>query len=235
MCVVGFFAFLFVSVIYLFKFGFSGYHEKLILPAAFLTAYFILNKGVKYFVEKNIHLFTKEDSGFYRRTGMVRVWLKGELFEAPFSEFDAWWDIVHIGNGGTYPMLKLVHRYKEVAFELYFGFLGSANKNELYSVWLILQRYMDVSQPLPDLPAFEIFRELDPVTAEFDRQSGRDPRRWRNSTYEQWQETEEKAMQQRLWDLNYNIPDLMESYVMDCGPRSPRSQPDPATLAVRIF
>jgi hypothetical protein len=115
------------------------------------------------------------------------------------------------------------------------GFLSGGSKNELYSIWLILQRYMDVSQPLPDLPAFEIFRELDPVTAEFDRVSGRDPRRWRNSTYEQWQETEEKAMQQRLWDLNYNIPDLMESYVMDRGPRSPRSQPDPANLAVRIF
>jgi hypothetical protein len=53
MCIVGFFAFLFVSVIYLFKFGFSGYHEKLILPTAFITAYFVLNKGVKFFVEKN--------------------------------------------------------------------------------------------------------------------------------------------------------------------------------------
>jgi hypothetical protein len=166
---------------------------------------------------------------------MVWVRLKGELFEAPFSEFDAWWDIVHIGNGGTYPILKIVHRYREIAFTMNSGFLTGVNKKELYSIWLVLQRYMDVSQPLPDLPIFEPYRELDPVTAEFDRDSGRDPRRWRNSSYEQWQATEEKALEQRLWDLNYNIPDLMESYVMDRGPRSPRSQPDPATLAVRIF
>ncbi|MFT6917012.1 MAG: hypothetical protein ACJAWL_003363 [Motiliproteus sp.] len=64
MCVVGLFGSLFVSVVYLFKFGFNGYHEKLILPAAFLTAYFILNKGVKYFVEKKSICLQRKTAAF---------------------------------------------------------------------------------------------------------------------------------------------------------------------------
>lgn len=37
---------------------------------------------------------------------------------------------------------------------------------------------MDASRPLPDLPCFEKCRYLDPVSAEHDRQTGRNPRYW---------------------------------------------------------
>ncbi|WP_275289096.1 hypothetical protein [Halomonas elongata] len=54
----------------------------------------------------------------------------------------------------------------------------------------MLQRYMDVSQPLPDVPRLEPFRYRDPVTAEHDRQTRRDPRYWRDLDIEAWKERE---------------------------------------------
>ena len=37
----------------------------------------------------------------------------------------------------------------------------------------MIQRYMDITQPLPDVPRLEPFRARDPVTAEHDRKIGR--------------------------------------------------------------
>ena len=53
--------------------------------------------------------------------------------------------------------------------------------------WDCLQRYMDISQPLPELPVLEQFRHLDPTTARHDAQSGRPPRRWRDTNARAWQ------------------------------------------------
>src|SRR3546814_16025216 len=58
---------------------------------------------------------------------------------------------------------------------------------EAMAFWDTLQRYMDVTQPLPELPILEQFRHLDPTTAEHDRQSKRDPRRWRDMPYRVWE------------------------------------------------
>jgi hypothetical protein len=46
--------------------------------------------------------------------------------------------------------------------------VADVHKVELYAHWDELQRYMDVSQPLPDVPALEKYRHLDPTTAEYD-------------------------------------------------------------------
>jgi hypothetical protein len=53
LCLVGFFGFATVLLIILIKFGVNGFLEMLPLPLYFLASYFVLNKGVKYFVEKN--------------------------------------------------------------------------------------------------------------------------------------------------------------------------------------
>src|SRR3546814_11993852 len=58
---------------------------------------------------------------------------------------------------------------------------------EAMAFWDTLQRYMDVTQPLPELPILEQFRHLDPTTAEHDRQSKRDPRRWRDMPSRVWE------------------------------------------------
>jgi hypothetical protein len=43
---------------------------------------------------------------------------------------------------------------------------------------------------LPDIPSLEPFRHLDPVTAEHDRQTGRNPRFWRDLDLAAWKEGE---------------------------------------------
>ncbi|MCE0559392.1 hypothetical protein K1M91_20770, partial [Motilimonas sp. E26] len=48
------------------------------------------------------------------------------------------------------------------------------------AVWNFIQCYMDISQPLPDLPQFEPFRHTDPFTKAWDVKHNRDPHYWRN-------------------------------------------------------
>ena len=46
--------------------------------------------------------------------------------------------------------------------------------------WEIWQHFMDVSRPLPDIPMFEPYRQLDPTTIEWDKKHGRPPKLWEN-------------------------------------------------------
>lgn len=48
------------------------------------------------------------------------------------------------------------------------------------AAWDFLQNYMDISQPLPDIPGLEEYRHLDPVTAEHDQRTGRPVDYWLN-------------------------------------------------------
>ena len=49
-----------------------------------------------------------------------------------------------------------------------------------YAFWDFIQNYMDVTRPLPDIPALEAYRHLDPVTADHDRKNKRSARHWRD-------------------------------------------------------
>ncbi len=96
---------------------------------------------------------------------------------APFYEFDAYVVATVLHNVVVY-LLCLNHRYqnKQIAFgplvDIY------QDSTEHYALWDYIQNYMDVSQPLPDIPELEKFRHLDPTTAAYDRQHGRNPRYW---------------------------------------------------------
>jgi len=46
--------------------------------------------------------------------------------------------------------------------------------------WALLCQYMDVNQPLPDIPDFEPFRHLDPTTASYDLKVKRPHGYWQN-------------------------------------------------------
>ena len=52
---------------------------------------------------------------------------------------------------------------------------------------------MDVTHPLPDVPIFEPFRPRDPVTAQWDERTGRDPFKWRKMSPESWRKNHEKT------------------------------------------
>ncbi|MGC8121273.1 hypothetical protein [Marinobacter sp. VGCF2001] len=133
---------------------------------------------------------TLEDgcSEFNRVAGQVKFALgKGRVFEAPFVEFDAYVERV-VQRGGIFYRLMFVHRYTQKQFNKTSLSNIEAEKTEVLALWDMLQRYMDVTQPLPDMPRLEPFRHLDPVTAKYDQTIGRNPRYWRDLDLEEWQE-----------------------------------------------
>lgn len=92
----------------------------------------------------------------------------------PFCECDAYLWSAPNRYGLTYSLV-LGHRYSKRIF-LIGGFIGRVTTpSSVYAYWDMIQTYMDTSKPLPDIPVLEQFRALDPVTAEYDKQTGRDP------------------------------------------------------------
>ncbi len=125
-----------------------------------------------------------------RRTGMVTVWTyppkfpfiprgKPEVFKVPFVEFDAWVS-TRGDRAGILNRLHLFHRYSKCDAGV--GAIGgnTSMPEPCYALWDFVQNYMDVTQPLPDIPIWEAHRHLDPVTAEHDRQTNRPERYWRD-------------------------------------------------------
>ena len=133
-------------------------------------------------------IYTHDGSGFNRRDGMVRIGRRFRSpFVAPFYEFDPVMQLQVTPHGGHDYVLWLHHRYTDtkVCLGMKMHSLG-LDKANLYAFWDTLQRYMDVEQPLPDLPVLEQSRHLDPVTAAHDAAVGRPERYWRDRTLEGW-------------------------------------------------
>lgn len=144
-----------------------------------------------------LRLFAHDGSAFNRQSGMLSFARRfRQPFVAPFYEFDPVMEYRPDRYGGGGYTLWLFHRYtgNKVFLGARVQSLGMRMKDCL-AFWDTLQRYMDVSQPLPDLPILEQFRHLDPTTAEHDRKSGRPPRHWRDMGYETW---EKKGVGQRM-------------------------------------
>ncbi|WP_019590087.1 MULTISPECIES: hypothetical protein [unclassified Thioalkalivibrio] len=130
-------------------------------------------------------------SEFNRRTGRVRF-ARGRRkppLEAPFVEFDAYLERV-VQRGGIFYRLMFVHRYSGEQFNRTSLSGVVDHDHEVRALWDMIQRYMDITQPMPDVPRLEPFRARDPVTAEHDRQTGRDPRFWRDLDLEAWKSGE---------------------------------------------
>ena len=145
--------------------------------------------GWDFLLDLYLRLFAHDGSAFNRQTGMLSFARRfRKPFVAPFYEFDPVMEYRPDRYGGGGYALWLFHRYTDNKV-----FLGarvqslSMRMKDCLAFWDTLQRYMDVSQPLPDLPILEQFRQLDPTTAEHDRKSGREPRYWRDMSYEVWE------------------------------------------------
>ncbi|MCG7198097.1 hypothetical protein MD273_00020 [Marinobacter pelagius] len=142
-----------------------------------------------WFLERHPDFIVKDlGCGFFRPTGMVRfrTW-REETFEAPFIEFDPYISFHVNPKGPTSCKLQLRHRYS--GWQTAVASVHSTLKHELYAHWDELQRYMDVSQPLPDIPALEPYRHLDPTTAEYDAagKRGRPADYWAALDLEWWE------------------------------------------------
>jgi hypothetical protein len=158
-------------------------------PAIMCASIFMGTIGFDLLVALYLRLFKYDGSGFNRQTGMVTVARRfRKPFLAPFYEFDVTMEYRPGSHGSGGMALWLHHRY--TTCEVFLGGklhpLG-LSPEEAMAFWDCLQRYMDISQPLPELPVLEQFRHLDPTTARYDAESGRPPRRWRDTNARAWQ------------------------------------------------
>ncbi|QJI45539.1 hypothetical protein HKK52_08220 [Pseudomonas sp. ADAK2] len=155
--------------------------------------------GWDYITIYYLRIFKHDGSELNRKTGIVTVARRFRpAFTAPFYEFDATMELRPSPHGNSSMTVWLHHRYSD--FEIFLGgkvqSLGMS-REECLAFWDTLQRYMDVSQPLPELPILEQFRHLDPTTAAHDKLSNRPLRRWRDTKYKVWDRTERPAMMRR--------------------------------------
>ncbi|MCE8038495.1 hypothetical protein [Halomonas sp. MCCC 1A11062] len=148
---------------------------------------FLLTPFHKIIVRRADRYMEKRCSEFNRQTGMISFVMKEhhQPLVVPFVELDGYVERV-VQRGGIFYRLMFVHRYTGKQFNQTSLSTIVDHKHEVHALWDMLQRYMDVSQPMPDLPRLEPFRHLDPTTAEHDRQTGRNPRYWRDLDLEAW-------------------------------------------------
>ncbi|MDN6319900.1 MAG: hypothetical protein L0J77_09040 [Marinobacter sp.] len=175
-----------------------------------------------WFLERNPEFIIKDlGCGFFRPTGMVkfRTW-REETFEAPFIEFDPYISYHVQPKGPVSYKLQLRHRY--TGQQTAVAEVHSSSKVELYADWDELQRYMDVSQPLPDIPALEPYRHLDPTTAEYDAAGKRERPAdyWATLDLEWWEKEGYPAHMEKIrnfpWDsledqMQYSVLNLNEA------------------------
>ncbi|SBR48055.1 hypothetical protein [Halomonas sp. HL-93] len=139
-----------------------------------------------------------DDVAFCRRSGLVKSF-QGNF---PFYEFDAFIEIAADMKGNQRHTLKVRHRYPQFSKDKRSGLpmefifpTDTGSIAERYAMWDMLGRYMDVSQPLPDIPRLEPFRHLDPTTKAFDEAG----KRGRPATY--WRDLYANASEKELKQL----------------------------------
>ncbi|WP_245639090.1 hypothetical protein [Vibrio hepatarius] len=146
-----------------------------------------------------------------RQTGMVTLFKKGnrKRFEHPFIEFDCVLISAPSPQGHLNYNLVLIHRYHEYSVGVPLHNFVDTNQtvSEYHRLWNMIQRYMDVSQPMPDIMILEPAREKDPTTVAYDKSTHRDPRYWRDMTDEQF-EKEMKQLEEKQRSQPATGPEL---------------------------
>lgn len=205
------FAFGVAEVIAYFKFGEFSY-----VILAVIGIHLFFRYPFTWFLERNPGFIVKDlGCGFFRPTGMVkfRTW-REETFEAPFIEFDPYISF-HVNPKGPVSY-KLLLRHRYTGWQTTVAMVAQHNKVELYAHWDELQRYMDVSQPLPDVPALEKYRHLDPTTAEYDAagKRGRPADYWATLDLEWWEKEGYPAHLEKIRNFPWStLEDRMENSV----------------------
>ncbi|MDU8458417.1 MULTISPECIES: hypothetical protein [Pseudomonas syringae group] len=172
----------------------------------FPRVWFRAPKGPDWELNRRTGLVTIFDYKRHRKEGVI------EEFVAPFYEFDAYMTTTHNLHGPTYGLL-LQHRYEDRKINFHMLMNTDDVQQRPCALWDFLQNYMDTSGPIPDIPLFEPYRHLDPVTASYDQQRGRNPRYWidmDDATFK----AEVDAMWQRVYAIDtFSRPNLMARYV----------------------
>ncbi|MCC5884700.1 MAG: hypothetical protein JJU25_18940 [Halomonas sp.] len=185
MAIVGF-CFVMIATVYTAQSAFNGLAKMV---------GFLFTPFHKWFASRADRYMENRCSEFNRQTGMASFaqGRKKPPLKAPFVEFDGYVERV-VQRGGIFYRLMFVHRYTGKQFNQTSLSTIVDHKHEVHALWDMLQRYMDASQPMPDVPRLEPFRHLDPTTAEHDRITGRNPRYWRDLDLEAWKKGQGAAL-----------------------------------------
>ncbi|MDW6091250.1 hypothetical protein SBX64_01540 [Vibrio rhizosphaerae] len=146
-----------------------------------------------------------------RRTGMVTLYKRGGKvrYSYPFVEFDCILATTPSQQGLVNYSLLLAHRYSGSMHGVPLGVLVTPHETvaEYYRLWNMIQCYMDVTQPLPDILLLEEARPKDPTTAAYDQQTGRNPRYWRDMSDDAYAEaiTQIEAKQSKMSETGPEI------------------------------
>lgn len=127
-----------------------------------------------------------------RRTGMVTIWkympilgFRRRTIVKPFSEFVPY--LQHIvtttGTGAGWGVLLMHKDSRSISFGSK-GLVNVDSKGDALAFWDFLQRYMDVDEPVPEIPLLEASRALDPTTRAFDKANTRPSKYWRSMSHE---------------------------------------------------
>ncbi|MGM0826376.1 MAG: hypothetical protein ACQEUY_16885 [Pseudomonadota bacterium] len=228
---VAFVLLLFVLAAEIFNPGKGSFYEVLSVPLSVFALCGVATVFKALFEKHSIRFYKSnqnwsDDVAFCRRSGLVKSF-QGNF---PFYEFDAFIEMSADMNGNQYHTLKVRHRYPQFSKDKHSGLpmeftfpTDTGSIAERYAMWDMLGRYMDVSQPLPDIPRLEPFRHLDPTTKAFDEAG----KRGRPATY--WRDLYAKASEKELKQLREehrqvvdaapwgSCPDLMAQSVPGYG------------------
>jgi hypothetical protein len=162
-----------------------------------------------------------------RTTGMVTLFKRNKpYFTHPFIEFDCVLSSSPTRQGFLNYSLTLIHRYSNYSVGVPLGSLLGANAmvDEYLRFWNMAQRYMDISQSLPDIMILEGARQRDPTTIEYDKEHNRNPRYWRNMTEEEYAQklkmlkTEQKSIPATGTPIDiFEAPDSTTSKKHNCN------------------
>ncbi len=171
--------------------------------------------GIGYFLETYYpHIVYRAPKGpqweLNRRTGMVTLFSDPEkdgragetIAQASFDEWDGYLLTLPDRQGNVWYRVNLVHKTEEWALPLNQLVPATTNREDVEVFWLMICRYMDVTQPLPDIPLFEPFRHEDPRTVSHDNKKNRNPRYWRDMSSKDYEtfkrENRSKLYSQRI-------------------------------------
>jgi len=145
---------------------------------------------------------------FNRRTGMITIPCQDGEVSLPFDEFDPFMTTSMTVAASTNMILRLMHRYSDKNIVNPSPYSRSW---EFFADWEQIQRFMDISKPLPDIPTYDFAREHDPVSAAYDKKYNRPKDYWKNCDLDKidkletasinaaekfpWGETREQAIQ----------------------------------------
>ena len=194
MCLMGLLPLLYVIFLLMWWLGGGGWNEGpseafsevtlyATLPCLLIYVHFLLFNAGCFFVAP--FLRAKRVFELNRTSGMVTLFKKNMPFLThPFIEFDCVLMSSPTQQGFLNYSLTLIHRYQNYSVGVPIsGSMGANHKViEYHRFWNMVQRYMDISQPLPDILVLEPARQRDPTTIAYDKEHNRNPRYWRDMT-----------------------------------------------------